>query len=166
MKRILITLFVLLLIITTGYAQKNMFEKMSQNQRDSILIETAKNAVLKYAPGYYRDYKKPEVILREPIPNNYRIKKDRGRLYYQVTFFYDPLKEKYAKDYIVRVFIWADNGKACDMMFMNEWGFDIESAERKKSTRVVPFWIPQSKEGTPLPVDSSKIVPRKFKVYK
>ncbi|WP_270737630.1 hypothetical protein [Coprobacter fastidiosus] len=52
------------------------------------------------------------------------------------------------------------------MMFMNEWGFDIESAERKKSTRVVPFWIPQSKEGTPLPVDSSKIVPRKFKVYK
>ena len=49
---------------------------------------------------------------------------------------------------------------------MNGWGFNIESAERKKSTRVVPFWIPQSKEGTPLPVDSSKIVPRKFKVYK
>ena len=166
MKRILITLSALLLITTAGYAQKNMFEKMPQNQRDSILIETAKSAILKYAPGYYRDYKKPEIILREPIPNNYRIKKDRGRLYYQVTFFYDPLKEKYAKDYIVRVFIWADNGKACDMMFMNGWGFDIEGAERDNDYTVMPFWVPRSKEMPSLPVDSSKIVPRKFKVYK
>ena len=166
MKRILITLSALLLIITAGYAQKNMFEKMPPNQRDSILIETAKNAVLKYAPGYYRDYKKPEIIFREPIPNNYRIKKDRGRLYYQVTFFYDPLKEKYALDYIVRVFIWADNGKVCSMYFMNEWGLDIEGLEKDNEHTIMPFWIPQSKEGTPLPVDSSKIVPRKFKVYK
>ena len=87
MKRILITLSALLLIITAGYAQKNMFEKMPPNQRDSILIETAKNAVLKYAPGYYRDYKKPEVILYGAVPKDYRIKKDRGRLFYQVTFF-------------------------------------------------------------------------------
>ena len=50
MKRILITLSALLLITTAGYAQKNIFEKMPPNQRDSILIETAKNAVLKYAP--------------------------------------------------------------------------------------------------------------------
>ena len=80
MKRILITLSALLLIMTAGYAQKNMFEKMPPKQRDSILIETAKNAVLKYAPGYYRDYKKPEIILREPIPNNYRIKKRPGEI--------------------------------------------------------------------------------------
>ena len=166
MKRILITLSALLLITTAGYAQKNMFEKMPPNQRDSILIETATKALLKYAPGYYRDYKKPKVIFRGAAPKDYRIKEDRGRLFYQVTFFYDPLKEKYAKNYIVQVLIWADNGKVCSMYFMNEWGFDIESAEKKKSTRVVPFWIPQSKEGTPLPVDSSKIVPRKFKVYK
>ena len=166
MKRILITLSALLLITTAGYAQKNMFEKMPPKHRDSILIETAKNAVLKYAPGYYRDYKKPEVIFKGAASKDYRIKEDRGRLFYQVTFFYDPLKEKHSLDYIVRVFIWADNGKASIMYFMNGWGFNIESAERKKSTRVVPFWIPQSKEGTPLPVDSSKIVPRKFKVYK
>ena len=166
MKRILITLSALLLITTAGYAQKNIFEKMPPNQRYSILIETAKNAVLKYAPGYYRDYKKPEVIFRGALSKKHHKKEDWGRLYYQVTFFYDPLKEKHSLDYIVRVFIWADNGKASIMYFMNGWGFNIESAERKKSTRVVPFWIPQSKEGTPLPVDSSKIVPRKFKVYK
>ena len=50
MKRILITLSALLLITTAGYAQKNMFEKMPPNQRDSILIETATKALLKYAP--------------------------------------------------------------------------------------------------------------------
>ena len=166
MKRILITLSALLLIITAGYAQKNMFEKMPPNQRDSILIETAKNAVLKYAPGYYRDYKKPEVIFKGAAPKDYRIKEDRGRLFYQVTFFYDPLKEKHSLDYIVRVFIWADNGKAYIMYFMNEWGLDIEGLEKDNEHTIMPFWIPQSKEGTPLPVDSSKIVPRKFKVYK
>ena len=166
MKRILITLSALLLIMTAGYAQKNIFEKIPLKQRDSILIETAKNAVLKYAPGYYRDYKKPEVIFRGAAPKDYRIKEDRGRLFYQVTFFYDPLKEKYAKNYIVQVLIWADNGKVCSMYFMNEWGLDIEGLEKDKEHTIMPFWIPQSKEGTPLPVDSSKIVPRKFKVYK
>ena len=166
MKRILITLSALLLITTAGYAQKNMFEKMPPNQRDSILIETATKALLKYAPGYYRDYKKPEVIFRGAAPKDYRIKEDRGRLFYQVTFFYDPLKEKYAKNYIVQVLIWADNGKAYIMYFMNEWGLDIEGLEKDNEHTIMPFWIPQSKEGTPLPVDSSKIVPRKFKVYK
>ena len=166
MKRILITLSALLLIMTAGYAQKNIFEKIPLKQRDSILIETAKNAVLKYAPGYYRDYKKPEVIFRGAAPKDYRIKEDRGRLFYQVTFFYDPLKEKYAKNYIVQVLIWADNGKVCSMYFMNEGGLDIEALEKDNEHPIMPFWIPQSKEGTPLPVDSSKIVPRKFKVYK
>ena len=166
MKRILITLSALLLIMTAGYAQKNIFEKIPLKQRDSILIETAKNAVPKYAPGYYRDYKKPEVIFRGAAPKDYRIKEDRGRLFYQVTFFYDPLKEKYAKNYIVQVLIWADNGKVCSMYFMNEWGLDIEGLEKDNEHTIMPFWIPQSKEGTPLPVDSSKIVPRKFKVYK
>ena len=166
MRRILITLSALLLLTTAGYAQKNIFEKIPLKQRDSILIETAKNAVLKYAPGYYRDYKKPEVIFRGAAPKDYRIKEDRGRLFYQVTFFYDPLKEKYAKNYIVQVLIWADNGKVCSMYFMNEWGLDIEGLEKDNEHTIMPFWIPQSKEGTPLPVDSSKIVPRKFKVYK
>ena len=167
MKRFLITAQILLSIITTaGYAQKNMFEKIPQNQRDSILIETAKAAVLKYAPGYYRDYKKPEVIFYGAVPKDYRIKKDRGRLFYQVTFFYDPLKEKYLRDYTVKVNVWADNGKAYDMEFMNGWGFDVEKAEKEGYTTVVPFFVPRFKKGTPLPVDSSKNVPRKFKVYK
>ena len=167
MKRFLITAQILLSIITTaGYAQKNMFEKIPQNQRDSILIETAKAAVLKYAPGYYRDYKKPEVILYGAVPKDYRIKKDRGRLFYQVTFFYDPLKEKFPTDYIVKVYIWADNGKAFRMIFMTGWGFDIEKAEKNNSSNIVPFSVPRVGKGTPLPVDSSKIVPRKFKVYK
>ena len=52
------------------------------------------------------------------------------------------------------------------MYFMNEWGLDIEGLEKDNEHTIMPFWIPQSKEGTPLPVDSSKIVPRKFKVYK
>ena len=161
MKRILITLSALLLIMTAGYAQKNMFEKMPPNQRDSILIETAKNAVLKYAPGYYRDYKKPEIILKKTFPN-----KSSGRLFYEVTFLYDPQKEKYLFDYIAKVYIWADNGKAFIIKFMNEWRLHIEELEKKGDSTIMPFFVPRVGKGTPLPVDSSKNVPRKFKVYK
>ena len=161
MKRILITLSALLLISTAGYAQKNIFEKMPPNQRDSILIETATKALLKYAPDYYREYKKPEIILKKTFPN-----KSSGRLFYEVTFLYDPQKEKYLFDYIAKVYIWADNGKAFRMIFMTGWGFDIEKAEKNNSSNIVPFSVPRVGKVTPLPVDSSKNVPRKFKVYK
>ena len=161
MKRILITLSALLLITTAGYAQKNMFEKMPPNQRDSILIETATKALLKYAPDYYREYKKPEIILKKTFPN-----KSSGRLFYEVTFLYDPQKEKYLFDYIAKVYIWADNGKAFIIKFMNEWRLHIEELEKKGDSTIMPFFVPRVGKGTPLPVDSSKNVPRKFKVYK
>ena len=161
MKRILITLSALLLITTAGYAQKNMFEKMPPNQRDSILIETATKALLKYAPGYYRDYKKPEIILKKTFPN-----KSSGRLFYEVTFLYDPQKEKHLFDYIAKVYIWADNRKAFIIKFMNEWRLHIEELEKKGDSTIMPFFVPRVGKGTPLPVDSSKNVPRKFKVYK
>ena len=161
MKRILITLSALLLISTAGYAQKNIFEKMPPNQRDSILIETATKALLKYAPDYYREYKKPEIILKKTFPN-----KSSGRLFYEVTFLYDPQKEKYLFDYIAEVYIWADNGKAFIIKFMNEWRLHIEELEKKGDSTIMPFFVPRVGKGTPLPVDSSKNVPRKFKVYK
>ena len=161
MKRILITLSALLLITTARYAQKNRFEKMPPNQRDSILIETATKALLKYAPDYYREYKKPEIILKKTFPN-----KSSGRLFYEVTFLYDPQKEKYLFDYIAKVYIWADNGKAFIIKFMNEWRLHIEELEKKGGSTIMPFFVPRVGKGTPLPVDSSKIVPRKFKVYK
>ena len=161
MKRILITLSALLLISTAGYAQKNIFEKMPPNQRDNILIETATKALLKYAPDYYREYKKPEIILKKTFPN-----KSSGRLFYEVTFLYDPQKEKYLFDYIAKVYIWADNGKAFIIKFMNEWRLHIEELEKKGDSTIMPFFVPRVVKGTPLPVDSSKNVPRKFKVYK
>ena len=161
MKRILITLSALLLSMTAGYAQKNIFEKMPPNQRDSILIETTTKALLKYAPDYYREYKKPEIILKKTFPN-----KSSGRLFYEVTFLYDPQKEKYLFDYIAKVYIWADNGKAFIIKFMNEWRLHIEELEKKGDSTIMPFFVPRVGKGTPLPVDSSKNVPRKFKVYK
>ncbi|WP_302546359.1 hypothetical protein, partial [Coprobacter fastidiosus] len=149
MKRILITLSALLLISTAGYAQKNIFEKMPPNQRDSILIETATKALLKYAPDYYREYKKPEIILKKTFPN-----KSSGRLFYEVTFLYDPQKEKYLFDYIAKVYIWADNGKAFIIKFMNEWRLHIEELEKKGDSTIMPFFVPRVGKGTPLPVDS------------
>ena len=86
--------------------------------------------------------------------------------FYEVTFLYDPQKEKYLFDYIAKVYIWADNGKAFIIKFMNEWRLHIEELEKKGDSTIMPFFVPRVGKGTPLPVDSSKNVPRKFKVYK
>ena len=161
MKRFLITVQILLFITVTGYAQKNIFEKIPQKQRDSVLTETAKTALLKYAPGYYRDYKKPAIVLKKTVPD-----KGLGRFFYLITYFYDPQKEKYPTDYIAKVYIWADNKKAFSIDFMNGWALEIDKIENDKNPTVMPFFFPRFKKGTPLPVDSSKNVPRKFKVYK
>ena len=161
MKQKLSIIPILLFIVAIGNAQENMFSKMIPKQRDSILIETATKALLIYAPDYYREYKKPEIILKKTFPN-----KSSGRLFYEVTFLYDPQKEKYLFDYIAKVYIWADNGKAFIIKFMNEWRLHIEELEKKGDSTIMPFFVPRVGKGTPLPVDSSKNVPRKFKVYK
>lgn len=41
-------------------------DKLSEKERNRYLIETSKNIVKKYGPGYYREYKKP-VIIRDTI---------------------------------------------------------------------------------------------------
>jgi hypothetical protein len=124
MKQILLILF-LATIAMTAYSQN--LDKMSKENREATLIDTAKKIVLKYGPDYYREYKKPTIGQRFVVGNNdeYYGKENSGRALYSVIFYYDTIKEILDYKYAARVAIWEDTGKACEVFLEMVWGLDI-----------------------------------------
>ena len=96
-------------------------DSLPQQQRDSILIEVAKEVVLKYGPGYYREYKRP-VITRSQVPPLGEVNltgDDANRIIYEVVFLYDDTKELLDFDFAAKVAIWGDTYKPIRVLFGN-----------------------------------------------
>ena len=82
-------------------------DSLPQQQRDSILFEVAKEVVLKYGPGYYREYKRP-VIKRRQVPPLGEINltgDNANRFFYEVIFLYDETKKRLEYDFAAKVTI-------------------------------------------------------------
>jgi len=143
-------------------------------KRDSLLIAIAKEAVLKYGPDYYREYKTPVIITGKFPPaeqiTDKRFVKLAGRSYYLVTFLYDKTQEQLSYDFAAEVRIWEDTVSLFDVMFGNGWGRgiseDIEDWRkditiepvRYRQRQVMPIWdlADQNPNKKPLNVDELK----------
>lgn len=142
MKTIKTTLICSLLLIcfkALGFSQN--LDLLPQNQRDSILIAISKETVLKYGPGYYRDNIKP-TIERGQVPKEGQLGgKNANRVFYRVTFFYDPEMESLECNYTSRISIWADSRKPMIVMFGNGLGVLIPEVELRKAEEInqVPY---------------------------
>jgi hypothetical protein len=100
-------------------ANSRNLNSMPQAQRDSVLISLSKEAVLRYGPGYYREYKEP-IIERGQIPPKGTINptgKNAGRIYYRVTFLYDTTIERLGNNYAAIVGVWGNSGKPSGIRF-------------------------------------------------
>lgn len=114
MKKLILSLLLIGCSIIVNAQIKNL-DKLPQAKRDSILLEIARQTVLKYAPDYYNDINnQPPLIEKIIIPTG---DKDAGRVYFVVRFFYE--KEFYDKypeavdaSYLGRVCIWENTGLA------------------------------------------------------
>ncbi|GHS96360.1 hypothetical protein FACS189421_01310 [Bacteroidia bacterium] len=123
---------------------------MSQNldsipkpQRDSILLVKAKETVLKYGPGYYREYKEPQ-IERGLNPSKGSINKKGiypNRVYYRVTFLYDKTQEQLSEKYAATVIFWADQGgEPASIGFGNGIAIGIpENSDLRSNTEIEPI---------------------------
>lgn len=60
MAKRLLVLFLSLCCCLNFYPQS--LDGLKSNKRDSVLIEISKEAVREYGPGYYREYKEPEIM--------------------------------------------------------------------------------------------------------
>jgi hypothetical protein len=141
MKAIIkVSLLVLAFMAFASVAKSQNLELLPESQRDSILIAKAKEVVLKFGPGYYREYK--EIIERKQVPPLGEINttgEDAGRVSYHIIFLYDETKEQLDWDFAARVQIWEDTGEACSVVFGNGFGRIISAIQPGQEIEPVPY---------------------------
>ena len=151
MKQII---FIILLCLScnTIIISQNL-DSMPVALRDSILIYTAKEAILKYGPDYYREYKQPVISYRK-FPSadqisDARFLKYAGRYYYEITFLYDPAEETLEWDFTAKARIWADTGDLDGVSFGNGYGRLIpEDMDWRNDTTIGP--VPYQESTVPI----------------
>jgi hypothetical protein len=107
--------------------QKTNLNKLPEYERNEYLLKTAYFAVMRHAPDWYRDYKEPEISSRIV-----EVGPDKGKLVYNVIYFFDPQKEQMLREYSIRVTIYADTGKVRGLRFGDNTGLDLSRATDDK----------------------------------
>lgn len=119
MKKLILSLLLIGCSIIVNAQIKNL-DKLPQAKRDSILLEIARQTVLKYAPDYYNDINnQPPLIKKIIMPTG---DKDAGRVRFVVRFLYEKeFYDKYPNADCVSdlgdVSIWEDTGLASEIAF-------------------------------------------------
>jgi hypothetical protein len=132
------SLMCLAVLLSSTTAMSQNLDSIPKAKRDSILIAVAKEVVLTYGPGYYREYKEP-VIKRFVYPkDDVDGGKNTGRICYSVVFLYDKTKEQLELDAAAGVGIWADTGKPFSVRFGNGWGKFIPETGLRSGEVIVP----------------------------
>ena len=96
--------------------------KLPQQERDKVLLELSKKALLKYGDKeYYKAGLTPQ-ISKEIITGG----KYKDREVYVVTYPYDTTKYNMEHNYSASVKIFADTGGIGFIMFGNGWGVAVD----------------------------------------
>lgn len=138
MRKVLST-FLFLTIYITLCAQN--LDNLPTEKRDSLLKAKSKEIILRYGPGYYREYKAPTIerIVVPPSETNPE-GTNVGRAFYTIIYWYDKTKERLEEDFAAKVKIWADTGEPASVLFGCNYGYILD----RKKTR-------DPKEQPPIP---------------
>ena len=131
----IILTFVLLSGIGAPVLTAQNLDKMRKNKRESLLIATAKEVVMKYGPDYYRDYKPPVIERYQVPPKGERNPTGEmaGKIIYRVIFLYDKTQESLEWDLAARVSFREDTGKPAHIFFGNNWGREVPENWRNET---------------------------------
>lgn len=137
MKQFIQVFLVCTLICATKISSaQSSLDKMNQPKRDSTLLARAKQAIITYGPGYYRDYK--QTIERKQIYDGNRKLID----IYLITYYYDKSKEKLEYNFAAEVIIKARTGLVSSVIFGNGMGFaelDRKKIRKNKNILTTPY---------------------------
>jgi len=103
-------------------------DSIPKTQRDSILLTKAKEVVLKYGPGYYREFKEPVIERVESIPPKGAVIPKGAityRFLYEVIYLYDESKEQLEEDFAAKVIFPSATGEPASVLFGNGIGIRI-----------------------------------------
>lgn len=116
----IIICFVCLSINEVIYAQD--LRKLPKQERDKVLLELSKEALLKYGDKEYYEASLVPQISKEIIVGG----KYKDREIYVVTYPYDTTKYNMEHNYSASVKIFADTGGIGFIMFGNGWGVAVD----------------------------------------
>ena len=158
MKTIKQILFITLLLVSYNHIIAQNLSSMSVIKRDSMLIAISKDAILKFGPDYYREYKPPVIIKGEYPPKGINNPDgiNAGRGYYTVTYLYDKTKETLNWDYAAKVSIWADTGNLDGVMFGCGLGLSSINMDWRNDMTIKP--VPYYDATKPIPAHISIII--------
>ena len=146
MKTIIKIFFIILLCVSNYSAKAQSLNSMPEAKRNSLLISIAKEAILKFGPDYYREYKEPKISYKQYPPADPKTDKRfvnwDDRYYYEVEFYYDPAEETLEWGFAAKVRIWADTGDLHTAFFGNGYGRSIEEGmdwRNDKTLEIVPY---------------------------
>ena len=149
----------------TSLATDIHLSQMDSVKRYEYLVKLAREVVLNFGPGYYRDNMNPTISdlrvfsdssLVERFPE---AKRNLGRKYYTVTIPYDHAQEQLEWDYAANVEIWEDDGEPKGVMFGHGLGIHF-------TFRPYREWVKEGiKEDEIMPYQHYTIKPEKI-VYK
>lgn len=111
-------------------------DRMDQTKRDSTLLATAKQAIMTYGPGYYRDYK--QTIERKQVHDQ----EDGTIDTYLITYYYDQNKELLEYNFAAKVTIKVKTGLVSSITFGNGRGFSRLDRKKTRSTNntlIIPY---------------------------
>ena len=149
----------------TSLATDIHLSQMDSVKRYEYLVKLAREVVLNFGPGYYRDNMNPTISDLRVFSDSSLVKRfpeakrNLGRKYYTVTIPYDHVQERLEWDYAANVEIWEDDGEPKGVMFGHGLGIHF-------TFRPYREWVKAGvKEDEIMPYQHYTIKPEKI-VYK
>ncbi len=149
----------------TSLATDIHLSQMDSVKRYEYLVKLAREVVLNFGPGYYREGMNPEISPIRMYLDSTHVKqfpedrKNIGRKYYVVTIPYDHAQEQLEWGYAANVEIWEDDGEPKGVMFGHGLGIHF-------TFRPYREWVKEGiKEDEIMPYQHYTIKPEKI-VYK
>ncbi|UOE47760.1 hypothetical protein MTO98_25445 [Mucilaginibacter sp. SMC90] len=108
--------------VISRYAGKRISDLPSRD-REYLLTAKAREVILLHGPGYYRDFKAPEIqltqITESMLPRDLGNREYLGKMLYIVTFDYDKTKEQQIQNFTAQVSILEESGEILEVVFGN-----------------------------------------------
>ena len=149
----------------TSLATDIHLSQMDSVKRYEYLVKLAREVVLNFGPGYYREGMNPEISPIRMYLDSTHVKqfpedrKNIGRKYYVVTIPYDHAQEQLEWGYAANVEIWEEDGEPKGVMFGHGLGIHFTSRPYRE-------WVKEGiKEDEIMPYQHYTIKPEKI-VYK
>ena len=146
----------------TSLATDIHLSQMDSVKRYEYLVKLAREVVLNFGPGYYRDNMNPEISPIRMYLDSTHVKqfpedrKNIGRKYYVVTIPYDHAQEQLEWGYAANVEIWEDDGEPKRVMFGHGLGIHFTSRPYRE-------WVKEGiKEDEIMPYQHYTIKPEKI----